>query len=294
MRTRMRSSGCSARRSAAVRPGRARRVLPLEASGEPVRPFLRVGRGDRRPDRRSPCLHAVGVRRRATVGSEPCAPSTRRRIPTTRAAGSSRSSRSRRSTPFGDEADFVFNTPNEKSLPGYLKMGWRVVGQVPIRVRVRRPIRFATRARSWRTATEIGGRAPTWRPARVDALTDEDSTAARRRASRHPGIATPRDAAYLRWRYGRAPLLDYRAVASTGPTADSTGSRSSASDRVGRSSRPRSRRRSCAAATRARPAAPASRRPVGARRPPDVQLPGLGRPPAGRLGGRGSSGFRGA
>ncbi len=28
------------------------------------------------------------------------------------------------------------------------------------------------------------------------------------------GITTPRDPAYLRWRYGAAPLLDYRAVAS--------------------------------------------------------------------------------
>ena len=28
------------------------------------------------------------------------------------------------------------------------------------------------------------------------------------------GIATPRDGAYLRWRYGAAPLLDYRAVAT--------------------------------------------------------------------------------
>ena len=52
-----------------------------------------------------------------------------------------------------DQADFVFNTPNEKSLPGYLKMGWQVVGRVPIRIRVRRPIRFATRARSRCVAT---------------------------------------------------------------------------------------------------------------------------------------------
>ena len=39
----------------------------------------------------------------------------------------------------GGQVDLVFNTPNEKSLPGYLKMGWRPVGQVPIRVRVRHP-----------------------------------------------------------------------------------------------------------------------------------------------------------
>jgi len=27
--------------------------------------------------------------------------------------------------------DFVFNTPNDRSRPGYLKMGWQVVGRVP-------------------------------------------------------------------------------------------------------------------------------------------------------------------
>lgn len=32
--------------------------------------------------------------------------------------------------------DFIFNTPNEKSMPGYLKMGWKKLYKVPVRVRV--------------------------------------------------------------------------------------------------------------------------------------------------------------
>jgi len=36
--------------------------------------------------------------------------------------------------------DFVFNTPNDQSRPGYLKMGWQVVGQIPVAVRVRNPL----------------------------------------------------------------------------------------------------------------------------------------------------------
>jgi predicted acetyltransferase len=36
--------------------------------------------------------------------------------------------------------DLVFNTPNEKSMPGYLKMGWEKAGQLPIEVNVARPI----------------------------------------------------------------------------------------------------------------------------------------------------------
>lgn len=42
-----------------------------------------------------------------------------------------------------DGASLVFNTPNEKSLPGYLKMGWSVAGRLPLRISVRRPVSIA-------------------------------------------------------------------------------------------------------------------------------------------------------
>lgn len=110
-----------------------------------------------------------------------------------------------------DGADFVFNTPNQKSLPGYLKMGWQVVGQVPIRVRVRRPLRFAMHARSWRTASDSGDVPTVGAPRAGEALDDRiDGLLANR--ERPIGLFTAADGAYLRWRYGRAPLLDYRAV----------------------------------------------------------------------------------
>lgn len=38
-----------------------------------------------------------------------------------------------------DGIDFVFNTPNSKSLPGYIKMGWRDVGRMPVKVSLKRP-----------------------------------------------------------------------------------------------------------------------------------------------------------
>jgi len=34
---------------------------------------------------------------------------------------------------------FIFNTPNKKSLPGYLKMGWRIVSRIPVWLRPLRP-----------------------------------------------------------------------------------------------------------------------------------------------------------
>ncbi len=37
--------------------------------------------------------------------------------------------------------DLTFNTPNQFSLPGYLKMGWAEVGRLPLRVKLRRPVR---------------------------------------------------------------------------------------------------------------------------------------------------------
>src|SRR2546428_4283091 len=51
------------------------------------------------------------------------------------------------------DTDLVFNTPNEKSLPGYLKMGWEKVGRMPILLKVRRPVRFLFAVPSLRRPT---------------------------------------------------------------------------------------------------------------------------------------------
>jgi GNAT superfamily N-acetyltransferase len=111
------------------------------------------------------------------------------------------------------QADLVFNTPNEKSLPGYLKLGWQAVGDVSVSVRVRRPVRFA---RGFRAAkSEMVGPRPTVKaePA-ADILADGERVEALLAAARPEGdrLRTPRDLRYLRWRYGSAPLLDYRGI----------------------------------------------------------------------------------
>lgn len=113
------------------------------------------------------------------------------------------------------EADLVFNTPNEKSLPGYLKMGWQPVGDVRIRVRVRHPLRVARRRRSLRSIGSGAGPPPrVGAPSAAEALRDEEGlslllSGLQANARR---ITTPRSLEYLRWRYGDAPLLDYRAA----------------------------------------------------------------------------------
>jgi GNAT superfamily N-acetyltransferase len=107
------------------------------------------------------------------------------------------------------EADLIFNTPNDKSLPGYLKMGWRRVADMPIRVRVRRPIRFVRHVRSRHVlATSSAGTGPAEGIAIRDASWAD--AAALLRVGHERSMTTPRDETYLRWRYGNAPLLSYR------------------------------------------------------------------------------------
>jgi hypothetical protein len=110
---------------------------------------------------------------------------------------------------------FVFNTPNQYSLPGYLKLGWTFVGRTTVMVRPLRPLRMARGAFVKDAGTaEADAAGQDGRPinelladsAAVDALVHRDD------ASLVSGIRTNRSAAYLRWRYGQAPSLRYGAL----------------------------------------------------------------------------------
>jgi len=106
---------------------------------------------------------------------------------------------------------FVFNTPNRRSRPGYLEMGWRPAGRLPLFVRL----------------------FPTGVVQRPDGLPEDDATVAELLA--HEGIPdflaalersrddgrfhTPATPAYLRWRYAEAPGLLYGAAWATGDEA---------------------------------------------------------------------------
>ena len=113
--------------------------------------------------------------------------------------------------------DFVFNTPNDNSRPGYLRMGWSTVGRLPLVARVA-GIGSALRMRAsrvpaerWPVETGAGRDAPAvLADARVDTLL------ASVRAAR--GFRTAKTAEHLRWRYG-LPALGYRAIALDGDPA---------------------------------------------------------------------------
>lgn len=106
---------------------------------------------------------------------------------------------------------FVFNTPNDRSRPGYLKMGWEEVGRVPLRMRlggasaIPRLLRSRVPAERWPVPCEAGIPAPA-------ALDDEAAVVDLVAVQQPPrGLCSRRTPAYLRWRYGFEPL-GYRAL----------------------------------------------------------------------------------
>ncbi|CAB4862105.1 unannotated protein [freshwater metagenome] len=110
----------------------------------------------------------------------------------------------------GDGVDFVFNSPNAQSRPGYIKMGWQVVGRVPAATHLTRPTailrtaRARTAAEHWSLPVDIGQPAAAW-----------IATGAWKALVHQPAdvreLRTRLDDNVLAWRYGGA-LLHYRAV----------------------------------------------------------------------------------
>lgn len=112
--------------------------------------------------------------------------------------------------------DAVFNTPNSSSRPGYLKMGWSIVGRPTLWVHPQTPatvvrmLRARVAAEKWSEPVDVGVPA-------ADALAEmsESSLTTRPRSGRigpHPTIDS------LRWRYSFEPL-HYRAVEVRGGAA---------------------------------------------------------------------------
>ncbi len=118
---------------------------------------------------------------------------------------------------------FVFNTPNDQSRPGYLKMGWQEVGRVPLQLRLSSPGSLArvvgarTAADLWSLPSEAGAPA-------ADVLADGPAVAALLRSQPPPtGLRTRLSPDVLRWRYAGFPALGYRALTGPGGVEDGLG-----------------------------------------------------------------------
>jgi GNAT superfamily N-acetyltransferase len=117
-----------------------------------------------------------------------------------------------------DDTAFVFNTPNQQSLPGYVGMGWQQVGRLPLSARVSsarglaRLVRARRPAEKWSLPSESGlhaGDALAPRGPVERLLRDLDDAT---------GLRTRLSVEYLRWRYG-FPDLRYR-ILTAGPTVE--------------------------------------------------------------------------
>jgi hypothetical protein len=104
-----------------------------------------------------------------------------------------------------DGFDLIFNTPNQSSGPGYLKMGWNAVG--PIGVMARPLLRR-------------GAPPPTNALPDPDSFFDRDLVEPSTALDRAPrGLRTPRTDDYVAWRFTAHPTARYRSVEQDGATA---------------------------------------------------------------------------
>ncbi len=118
----------------------------------------------------------------------------------------------------GEGVDLIFNTPNTRSLPGYLKMGWKVVAKWPVYIRVLKPIRmlsrrFVSQHSAQRTIEPNEFFTPailTWHAFVARYGEDIPQFVTNWETQRAKvGFRTPRDANYLEWRYGQHPHVNY-------------------------------------------------------------------------------------
>jgi GNAT superfamily N-acetyltransferase len=116
----------------------------------------------------------------------------------------------------GEGVDLVFNTPNARSLPGYLKMGWAEVGRLSAAVRPAR-WRFATVVATARRPAERGNVATSVGIPAGEGLADLRLVDRLLESAAAPlGLATHRSSGYLQWRYGH-PDLGYRVLVHGAP-----------------------------------------------------------------------------
>lgn len=110
-----------------------------------------------------------------------------------------------------DGVDAVYNTPNDQSRPGYLKMGWHELGRPTIGMRPATVLRLPV-LRQARTASEKWSEPCTIGEPAAAVLADPAVAAL---APARDGWATPRTPEHLAWRYRFEPL-HYRAVEAGG------------------------------------------------------------------------------
>lgn len=91
--------------------------------------------------------------------------------------------------------NFIFNTPNPKSLPGYLKLGWTIVGKLTVG--------FSFLLSNFRSCSSFRHSVTDF--SSLDDLCNRWNT--HQETTQH--LFTPKSSAYLKWRYFNNPVINY-------------------------------------------------------------------------------------
>ena len=127
-----------------------------------------------------------------------------------------------------DAVQFIFNTPNRNSLPGYLKMGWAIVDKLPLYFKITSPFTFILKAMGLlkrKTAVPevidkndfFGKEVYDWNEFLEKHREEIRGVIEGWEKARKPGggrYRTARDLAYFDWRYGKHPYISYKVHAS--------------------------------------------------------------------------------
>jgi GNAT superfamily N-acetyltransferase len=92
---------------------------------------------------------------------------------------------------------FVFNTPNNQSKPGYLKMGWKEVDKLKIHLRPVNLLSFKKKKLSYEIANYENS---------IEELLNSNFF---NRLKTNDRLFTPKDLVYINWRYINNPLQNY-------------------------------------------------------------------------------------
>lgn len=112
----------------------------------------------------------------------------------------------------------IFNTPNAKSMPGYLKMGWKHTAAMALYVKPLRPLRSMIRVARWKLSKgphklppieSYFRTPPRTGQATLDDYADEIRDVISQQQRRPRKLYTEQSLEFLRWRYACHPHIDY-------------------------------------------------------------------------------------
>ena len=98
---------------------------------------------------------------------------------------------------------FVFNTPNEQSKPGYLKMDWKEVDNIKIQVSLVNPFHFLLRNK------EVCSNNKIFKLNNEDLVKQNELLTRHNKKQKSIGLYTPKSRKFLAWRYEENPLQQY-------------------------------------------------------------------------------------